>query len=196
MRAYNPIVRRSLTASVAALALISLSACSSAPEAKKQRCHDYRARQLVDGPEFEAAASAATGYDVKVVTAGDGGELTNKLVLTKNAPIADAFFGVDNTFVFASSTTRSSTPTNRRTCPHYTSTPSRPTALQPATQTASSLWSVSIAGADLHTIDPACLPRSCARRARHLRGSREARVPGPHRAHRSALVVDRCIVPC
>ncbi|MEJ6488506.1 thiamine ABC transporter substrate-binding protein [Leucobacter sp. USCH14] len=48
--------------------------------------------------EFAAAASAATGFDVQVVSAGDGGELTNKLVLTKGAPIADAFFGVDNIF--------------------------------------------------------------------------------------------------
>ena len=48
--------------------------------------------------EFAAAASAATGYDVEVITAGDGGELTNQLVLTKGAPIADAFFGVDNSF--------------------------------------------------------------------------------------------------
>lgn len=48
--------------------------------------------------EFAAAASAATGYDVEVLTAGDGGELTNKLVLTAGAPIADAFFGVDNVF--------------------------------------------------------------------------------------------------
>ncbi len=48
--------------------------------------------------EFAQAASAATGLDVKVVSAGDGGELTNKLVLTKGAPIADAFFGVDTIF--------------------------------------------------------------------------------------------------
>lgn len=48
--------------------------------------------------EFAAAASAATGYDVSVISAGDGGELTNKLVLTKGAPIADAFFGVDTIF--------------------------------------------------------------------------------------------------
>ena len=53
---------------------------------------------FVDGPAFEQAASEATGYDVKVMTAGDGGELANKLVLTKGAPIADAFYGVDNTF--------------------------------------------------------------------------------------------------
>ncbi|RGE24414.1 thiamine ABC transporter substrate binding subunit [Leucobacter sp. wl10] len=48
--------------------------------------------------EFAKAASKATGYDVKVVSAGDGGELTNKLVLTKGAPIADAFFGADTIF--------------------------------------------------------------------------------------------------
>lgn len=48
--------------------------------------------------EFAKAASEATGYDVKVITAGDGGELTNQLVLTKGAPLADAFFGVDNIF--------------------------------------------------------------------------------------------------
>lgn len=54
---------------------------------------------FVDGEAFSKAASAATGFDVKVMTAGDGGELANKLVLTKGAPIADAFFGVDNTFV-------------------------------------------------------------------------------------------------
>lgn len=48
--------------------------------------------------EFAKAASEATGYDVEVISAGDGGELTNKLVLTKGAPIADAFFGVDTIF--------------------------------------------------------------------------------------------------
>lgn len=47
---------------------------------------------------FAEAASAATGYTVEVITAGDGGELTNTLVLTKGAPIADAFFGVDSVF--------------------------------------------------------------------------------------------------
>lgn len=48
--------------------------------------------------EFAAAASAATGYEVEVVSAGDGGELTSQLVLTKSAPVADAFFGVDNIY--------------------------------------------------------------------------------------------------
>ena len=39
-----------------------------------------------------------TGYSLKVVTNGDAGQLTNKLVLTKGAPIADAVFGIDTTF--------------------------------------------------------------------------------------------------
>jgi thiamine transport system substrate-binding protein len=39
-----------------------------------------------------------TGYHVKVEPNGDAGELTNKLVLTKGSPIADAVYGIDNTF--------------------------------------------------------------------------------------------------
>lgn len=53
---------------------------------------------FVPEEDFEKAASEATGYDVKVITAGDGGELTNQLVLTKGEPLADAFFGVDHIF--------------------------------------------------------------------------------------------------
>jgi thiamine transport system substrate-binding protein len=39
-----------------------------------------------------------TGYTVKVEPNGDAGQLTNKLVLTKRSPIADATYGIDNTF--------------------------------------------------------------------------------------------------
>jgi len=39
-----------------------------------------------------------TGYTVQVQASGDAGALTNKLVLTKGSPIADAVYGVDNTF--------------------------------------------------------------------------------------------------
>lgn len=40
-----------------------------------------------------------TGITVKLVKAGDAGALTNKLVLTKDAPLGDVFFGIDNTFL-------------------------------------------------------------------------------------------------
>ncbi|MFL6023137.1 MAG: thiamine ABC transporter substrate binding subunit [Marmoricola sp.] len=39
-----------------------------------------------------------TGITVKIATNGDAGELTNKLVLTKDDPIADGVYGIDNTF--------------------------------------------------------------------------------------------------
>lgn len=39
-----------------------------------------------------------TGYNLKLVKAGDAGSLTNRLILTKAEPIGDAVFGIDNTF--------------------------------------------------------------------------------------------------
>jgi len=45
-----------------------------------------------------AQFTAQTGITVKVLTNGDAGQLTNKLVLTAGNPIGDVAFGVDNTF--------------------------------------------------------------------------------------------------
>ena len=39
-----------------------------------------------------------TGFQLKLLKAGDAGSLTNRLILTKGTPIADAVFGIDNTF--------------------------------------------------------------------------------------------------
>lgn len=39
-----------------------------------------------------------TGYQVTVSKSGDAGEMANKLVLTKDSPLGDAVFGLDNTF--------------------------------------------------------------------------------------------------
>lgn len=48
--------------------------------------------------EQQADFEKTSGYDLTIVTNGDGGALVNSLILTKDAPIADAVFGVDNTF--------------------------------------------------------------------------------------------------
>ena len=40
-----------------------------------------------------------SGQKLEIIRLGDTGSLTNQLVLTKNAPIADAVFGIDNTFL-------------------------------------------------------------------------------------------------
>src|SRR3954453_23720961 len=45
-----------------------------------------------------AKFKARTGITVKVRPQGDAGELTNKLVLTKDSPLADGVYGIDNTF--------------------------------------------------------------------------------------------------
>jgi len=39
-----------------------------------------------------------TGIPVQVQAGGDAGELVNKLVLTKDSPLGDVVFGIDNTF--------------------------------------------------------------------------------------------------
>ena len=39
-----------------------------------------------------------TGYNLKLLKAGDTGTLTNRLILTKKSPIGDAVFGIDNSF--------------------------------------------------------------------------------------------------
>jgi thiamine transport system substrate-binding protein len=41
----------------------------------------------------------SSGLKLTIVKAGDAGALTNKLVLTKEEPIADAVYGIDNTFI-------------------------------------------------------------------------------------------------
>jgi len=46
-----------------------------------------------------AAFTAQTGYKVRVLKNGDAGAALNQVVLTKDAPLGDAFYGVDNTFL-------------------------------------------------------------------------------------------------
>lgn len=43
--------------------------------------------------------SAQTGHQVEIFKAGDAGEMVNKAILAKDAPLADVLFGVDNTFL-------------------------------------------------------------------------------------------------
>ena len=45
-----------------------------------------------------AKFTAESGITVKVQPQGDAGQLTNKLVLTKDSPLADGVYGIDNTF--------------------------------------------------------------------------------------------------
>lgn len=53
---------------------------------------------FVMSEELIAEAKKATGTGFQIVKAGDVGEMTGKLVLSKDAPIGDVVFGIDNTF--------------------------------------------------------------------------------------------------
>jgi thiamine transport system substrate-binding protein len=46
-----------------------------------------------------AAWQRETGVTVDVLRAGDAGTVVNQAILTRNAPLADVLFGVDNTFL-------------------------------------------------------------------------------------------------
>lgn len=48
--------------------------------------------------EVLAAFEEESGYRLEVRSAGDAGALTNRLVLTKDDPVGDVAFGIDNTF--------------------------------------------------------------------------------------------------
>lgn len=81
------------------LAAVGLVGCSSVDDAKPitevvLATHDSFAMSDELIAEFEQTS----GFKLTLIKAGDAGELTNKLVLTKDAPIADAVFGIDTTF--------------------------------------------------------------------------------------------------
>jgi thiamine transport system substrate-binding protein len=84
-----------LTASlvvVAALVTISFGG-KTAPKDLTLITHDSFVMSSSLIKQFESQS----GYHLKLLTAGDAGAMTNRLILTKGAPIADAVFGIDNT---------------------------------------------------------------------------------------------------
>lgn len=92
------ISRRALLAGAGTTALgLGLAACGSSGSSQDTVTvvtHD--SFTLPD--ELVAAFEKDTGQTLSIVSSGDGGELVNKLVLTKDAPLGDAVFGVDNSF--------------------------------------------------------------------------------------------------
>jgi len=84
------------TIALSAITLMALTGCQT-PENTLVRlaAHD----SFVIGEELVAQFESETGYELEILRLGDTGSLTNQLVLTKNAPVADAFFGIDNTFL-------------------------------------------------------------------------------------------------
>jgi len=70
---------------------------TEAPETLKLLAHDSFAGG-VDEATF-AAFTEETGIAVEVLAGGDAGTLVNQAVLSKDNPIADVLFGIDDTFL-------------------------------------------------------------------------------------------------
>ena len=86
---------------VLASAALTLTACASVPGPSAAPTelvlitHDsFAVTEAVLG-QFESAH----GVDVQVLKTGDAGSMVNQAILTKDAPLADVLYGVDNTFL-------------------------------------------------------------------------------------------------
>jgi thiamine transport system substrate-binding protein len=80
-----------------ALSSLILAGCAPAEQTADKVtlvAHDSFAISDASIAEFEATS----GFELEIIRAGDAGSLTNRLVLTKDSPIADVVFGIDNTF--------------------------------------------------------------------------------------------------
>lgn len=74
---------------------LGLSACTNNTVANLTLvAHD----SFVMSDELIAEYNKTVGPELTIVRAGDVGEMTGKLVLTKDAPIGDVVYGIDNTF--------------------------------------------------------------------------------------------------
>ena len=80
---------------ILAISALALTGCSAQDiTLVRLAAHD----SFVISDELVAEFESETGYELEIIRLGDTGSLTNQLVLTSNATVADAFFGIDNTF--------------------------------------------------------------------------------------------------
>jgi len=101
---------RLTTAAIAGTLTLALAACSSGTDAdagSEGSGDSAGSPTTVDvvvhdsfgiTDEATAAFEEQSGYTLNIITTGDGGALANKLVLTKESPLGDVAFGIDNSF--------------------------------------------------------------------------------------------------
>lgn len=99
-------VSKRLVIGVATVVTLALTGCAmpgssqgsdpdaEAPKTVKVVVHDSFQFSEEQKAEFEKES----GFKVEIITNGDGGALANKLVLTKDSPLGDVAYGIDNTF--------------------------------------------------------------------------------------------------
>ncbi len=82
---------------IAAVAGLALAGCSPVNDSKTVVlvAHD----SFVMSEDLIKKFETESGYRLRLVKAGDAGAMTNKLILTKDQPIGDAVFGIDNSLI-------------------------------------------------------------------------------------------------
>lgn len=100
-RGFAPALQGVFGASILLLILVMLSACQPvAPGAATPTPLVLASHNSFSiSEEMLTAFEAEHNATVQVLTLGDAGEALNKIILSKDAPLADLFFGVDNTFL-------------------------------------------------------------------------------------------------
>ncbi len=99
-------MRRIAMGSISAAAVLILASCSLANEESKDddEAEPGSTVVLVTHDSFNLPKKLVkkfeqeSGLNLELRASGDGGELTNKLVLSQDNPIGDVAYGVDNTF--------------------------------------------------------------------------------------------------
>lgn len=84
-------------AALAASAAVLATACSSTSDPSEIVLLTHDSFALSEGTL--EAFTEKTGVAVSVTVGGDAGTMVNQAILTKDNPIADVIFGVDNTFI-------------------------------------------------------------------------------------------------
>ena len=81
---------------IAVSGALLLSGCADTSRAQTVTLVAHDSFSISD--ESIAEFEEQSGYRLEILRAGDAGSLTNRLVLTKESPIGDVVFGIDNTF--------------------------------------------------------------------------------------------------
>ncbi len=98
MRAFAPTITVVVGLALAAGACSAVGQDSSSDQPASDRVVLVTHESFKLPKKLEKQFEQETGYDLVVRGSGDAGALTNKLVLTKDDPLGDVAFGVDNTF--------------------------------------------------------------------------------------------------
>lgn len=99
----RPSRRALLTGGAATAVGLALAACGSGNNGAGDTAAGGDTVTVVTYDSFDlpdeliTAFKDDTGYTLEIARSGDGGEVANKLILTKDAPLGDAVFGINNT---------------------------------------------------------------------------------------------------